>query len=80
MLFQFWNEADLRAALRNLEEGLISGVASITHNGETTVFRGEAAIRSISEKLLAALALKISPDAPVQKYLVSRRPRTNRGL
>jgi hypothetical protein len=80
MLFQFWLESELRDAIRSLEEGLITGVASITHNGETTVFRGESAIRSILEKVYAALALKIEPDAPVQKYLVSRRPRTNRGL
>lgn len=80
MLFQFWLEEELRVAIRDLEEGLISGVASITHNGETTVFRGESAIRSILEKVYAALALKISPDTPRQKYLVSRRPRSNRGL
>lgn len=80
MLFQFWLEAELRDAIRSLEEGLISGVASITHNGETTVFRGEAAIRSILEKVYAALALKVAPDTPTTKYLISRRPRTNRGL
>ena len=27
MLFQFWNETDLRDAIRALEEGLISGIS-----------------------------------------------------
>lgn len=80
MLFQFWLEEELRAAIRDLEDGLASGVASVSHNGETTTFRGEGVIRSTLEKLYAALVLKIAPDTPRQKYLVSRRPRSNRRL
>jgi len=38
------NDADLSAALEALVEGQISGVASVSQNGETVTFRGPSEI------------------------------------
>ncbi len=76
-----WSEADLTSFIRSLEEGLASGVYSVSHNGETTTFRSASEMRATLEELRTARAFLTEPEtarpAPVVRQVY---PSFRRGL
>lgn len=79
--FASYSPAELEAAIRALEDGLLSGVASVSHNGETVTYRGIDTIERILTQARESLALKTEPEkARPQAALRVVYPRYSRGL
>lgn len=79
--FADFTEAELRPAIKELEAGLLTGVASVAHNGETVTYRGIDTIERILTQARETLAFKTDPETTrPQAALRVVYPRYSRGL
>lgn len=60
--FADWTEVELRAAIKTLEKRTASGIATVSHNGETMTWRGPSEIRLALAEMRLALARLIDPE------------------